>query len=137
MDRVTREAEQADANLAEASRRAAVRPRSAWSDDPSSSSVPNPASTSPLPNRVALPTLKPLDAILGALGEQVRELDLAAANAAAAAPESKYTSTKYHIQHRIETKCWLWQQPKEAQKQEDQRTVSETHWSPADRIHYN
>ena len=93
MDRVTREAEQADANLAEASRRAAVRPRSAWSDDPSSSSVPNPASTSPLPNRVALPTLKPLDAILGALGEQVRELDLAAANAAAAAPESKYTSS--------------------------------------------
>ena len=84
MDRVTREAEEAEKKLEAASRRASVRPQSAFEDT---------GSASPLPNRVDVPELKPLDAILSALGEQVRSLDAAAAGASAPPPSSKYTSS--------------------------------------------
>ena len=85
MDRVTQEAEAAEANLAAAARRAAVRPASAF--DERASDEPD------LPGRVEVPALRPLDAILGALGEQVRALDAAAAEASARAPESEYKSS--------------------------------------------
>ena len=83
MDRVTREAEAAEANLAAAAARAAAQPASAF----------DPGAGSDLPERVEVPALKPLDAILGELGEQMRVLDAAAAEASAPAPESKYTSS--------------------------------------------
>jgi ribonuclease E len=85
MDRVTQEAEAAEAVLAAAARRAAVRPASAFDETAEYESD--------LPGRVEVPALKPLDAILGALGEQVRALDAAAAEASARAPESQFGSS--------------------------------------------
>jgi hypothetical protein len=85
MDRVTQEAEAAEAVLAAAARRAAVRPASAFDETAEDQSE--------LPGRVEVPALKPLDAILGALGEQVRALDAAAAEASARAPESQFGSS--------------------------------------------
>ena len=87
MDRVTQEAEAAEAVLAAAARRAAVRPASAFDETAEDQSDRG------LPGRVEVPALKPLDAILGALGEQVRALDAAAAEASARAPESQFGSS--------------------------------------------
>jgi hypothetical protein len=62
-----------------------VRPASAFDETAEDQSE--------LPGRVEVPALKPLDAILGALGEQVRALDAAAAEASARAPESQFGSS--------------------------------------------
>ena len=87
MDRVSAAAAAAERTLDEAARRAAASPTR-----PSAAGYDHDAPSSPLPARVPLPELRPLDAILGALGEQVDALDAAAAVAARAATEGTSSS---------------------------------------------
>lgn len=88
MDRVSAAAAAAERTLDEAARRAIASPTR-----PSGAGYDHDAPSSPLPARVPLPELRPLDAILGALGEQVDALDAAAAIAARAATEGTSSSS--------------------------------------------
>ena len=88
MDRVSAAAAAAERTLDDAARRAAASPTR-----PSGAGYDRDAPSSPLPARVPLPELRPLDAILGALGEQVDALDAAAAIAARAATEGTSSSS--------------------------------------------